>query len=160
MESVKTEVQKAKEVVKKVEVKASAAAKETTEKAAALAKETTEKASALAKETAKTAAKTKTVAKVASKKAKITQEKAQTVVKEAAKKVERISEIKVATKVSLQFGGRNYSTDELTGIAKDVWKYDLNQRPGDLKKIELYVKPEENKTYYVMNGEFTGSFFI
>ena len=41
-----------------------------------------------------------------------------------------------------------------------MWKYDLKQKEGDLTSIELYVKPEENKVYYVMNKEFTGSFDI
>ena len=45
-------------------------------------------------------------------------------------------------------------------IAKDVWKYDLKQKAGDLTSVELYVKPEEQAVYYVMNGEFTGSFVI
>ena len=44
-------------------------------------------------------------------------------------------------------------------IAKDVWKYDLKQKAGDLTNVELYVKPEENKVYYVMNS-ITGSFDI
>ena len=45
-------------------------------------------------------------------------------------------------------------------IAKDVWKYDLKQKVGDLASVELYVKPEEHAVYYVMNKEFTGSFYI
>lgn len=45
-------------------------------------------------------------------------------------------------------------------IAKDVWRYDLKQKPADLKNIELYVKPEESVAYYVINGEVTGSFYI
>lgn len=60
----------------------------------------------------------------------------------------------------VQYGGRSLSQDDLLNIAKDVWKYDLKQKTGDLKNVDLYVKPEENKVYYVMNGEFTGSFDI
>ena len=45
-------------------------------------------------------------------------------------------------------------------IAKDVWKYDLQQKVEDLTSVDLYVKPEEKKVYYVMNKEFTGSFNI
>ena len=30
----------------------------------------------------------------------------------------------------------------------------------DIQSIELYVKPEENTAYYVINGDVTGSFFI
>ncbi len=60
----------------------------------------------------------------------------------------------------IQFGGKSYGQEDLMKIAKDVWKYDLKQKVGDLVSIELYVKPEESKVYYVMNGEFTGDFAI
>ena len=74
--------------------------------------------------------------------------------KPAAKKAELKSEI------SVQFGGKSYSQEELLKIAKDVWKYDLKQKAADLTSVELYVKPEESMVYYVMNKETTGSFYI
>ena len=74
--------------------------------------------------------------------------------KPAAKKAELKSEI------SVQFSGKSYSQEDLLKIAKDVWKYDLKQKAADLTSIELYVKPEENMVYYVMNKETTGSFYI
>ena len=74
--------------------------------------------------------------------------------KPAAKKAELKSEI------SVQFGGKSYSQEDLLKIAKDVWKYDLKQKAADLTSVELYVKPEENMVYYVMNKEMTGSFYI
>ena len=64
------------------------------------------------------------------------------------------------SELHLQFGGNSYTQDELVKIAKDVWKYDLKQKVGDLASIELYVKPEEHAVYYVMNKDFTGSFYI
>lgn len=60
----------------------------------------------------------------------------------------------------VQFAGKSYSQEELVKIAQDVWKYDLKQKVRSLASIELYVKPEENLVYYVMNQEFTGSFSI
>ena len=74
--------------------------------------------------------------------------------KPAAKKAELKSEI------SVQFGGKSYSQEDLLKIAKDVWKYDLKQKAADLTSVELYVKPEESMVYYVMNKEITGSFYI
>ena len=74
--------------------------------------------------------------------------------KPAAKKAELKSEI------SVQFGGKSYSQEELLKIAKDVWKYDLKQKAADLTSVELYVKPEESMVYYVMNKETTGSLYI
>ena len=62
--------------------------------------------------------------------------------------------------VNLQFAGKSYTDDDLVKIAKDVWKYDLGNKAADFKSVELYVKPEESRAYYVINGEVTGSFAI
>lgn len=78
--------------------------------------------------------------------------------KPAEKKTVEKKELK--SEITVQFGGKSYTQDELVQIAKDVWKYDLNQKVADLTSIELYVKPEENVAYYVMNKEFAGSFYL
>lgn len=62
--------------------------------------------------------------------------------------------------VNFQFRGKSYTPEDLLNICKDVWKYDLSGKEEDFKSVELYVKPEENTTYYVINGNITGSFFI
>lgn len=75
--------------------------------------------------------------------------------KKAAKKP---AEVKAA--VSVQFAGKEYTTEQLVEIAKAVWQYDLNQKPEDFQSVELYVKTEESAVYYVINGSTTGSFGI
>ena len=75
----------------------------------------------------------------------------------AAKAAGKKAEIKAG--LTIQYGGKSYSQEELMKIAKDVWKFDLKKKVGDLKSVELYVKPEENICYYVMNDE-TGSFAL
>lgn len=85
-------------------------------------------------------------------------EKAPVAKAEAKKPVAKKTELK--SEISVQFGGKSYSQEELLKIAKDVWKYDLKQKAADLTSVELYVKPEENMVYYVMNKEITGSFYI
>lgn len=62
--------------------------------------------------------------------------------------------------VCVQFAGKSYSQEDLVKMARDVWKYDLKQKLGDLVSVELYVKTEENTVYYVMNKDFTGNFNI
>lgn len=106
-------------------------------------KTTTRKTTAKKAPAKKTAAEKKTTAKK------------ETVKKEAAPKKEAVK----AT-FHLQFAGKSYTTEDLVKIAKDVWKYDLNQKAGDFKTVELYVKPEENVVYYVINGDVTGNFGI
>ncbi|MDO4333231.1 MAG: DUF6465 family protein [Eubacteriales bacterium] len=75
--------------------------------------------------------------------------------KRAAKKS---AEVKAA--VSVQFSGKEYTTEKLVEIAKDVWQYDLGRKPEDFQSVELYVKTEESAVYYVINGETAGSFAI
>lgn len=124
-----------KDTVKKAEEKAAPAAKAVKEAAAPVAK------------AAKTAVKKEAA-------------KAKTAVKKTAKAAERKAAVKKEATVSIQFAGKSYTTEELVAIAKDVWKYDLKQKVSDFNTVELYVKPEENQAYYVINGEHTGSFFI
>lgn len=115
-------------------------------------------------ETKPAAAKTETKAKSAVKaeakpaaaKAKKTEAKAP--VKKAAKPAAKKAVVKET--VSIQFGGRAYTTEELVKIAKDVWKYDLKKKVSDFESVELYVKPEESLVYYVINGDVTGNFAI
>ena len=89
--------------------------------------------------------------------------KAEPAKKTAAKKPAAKKTVKKADQKSVmhvQFSGKSYSQEELVKMAQDVWKYDLKQKVRELATIELYVKPEENKVYYVMNQEFTGDFNI
>ena len=113
----------------------------------------------------------KKTTKAAKKVEKAVEVKATPVVEEAAEEVKKApakkAPAKKATKkatltttVTLQFAEKSYTEETLTAIAKDVWKYDLNQEDADLKTVELYVKPEEGLCYYVFNGDVTGSFVI
>ncbi len=129
---VKAPAVKAETVEKKEEVKAAEPKKEVAKKAPA------KKAAAPKKEAApkKAPAKKETAAKAPAKKA-------------AAK-----------SSVCIQFSDKSYTTEDLVKIAKDVWVYDLGRKESEFKSVELYVKPEENVTYYVVNGEVAGSFLI
>lgn len=86
--------------------------------------------------------------------------KKETVKKETVKKAPAAKKPVVKEEVNFQFSGKSYTSEDLIRITKDVWKYDLNGKEEDVKSIELYVKPEENTAYYVINGDVTGSFFI
>jgi glucan-binding YG repeat protein len=64
------------------------------------------------------------------------------------------------TIVKFEFSDKSYTPDDLLKSAKDVWQYDFGKKAGELVNIELYVKPEESKVYYVFNDDITGSFDI
>lgn len=92
--------------------------------------------------------------KVEEKTQKAAPEKKAPVKKATAKKAE------VKSSLYVQFAGKSYAQEDFMKMAKDVWKYDLKQKASALESVDLYVKPEENMVYYVMNKEFTGSFYI
>lgn len=81
-------------------------------------------------------------------------------VKKPAAKKTAAKKADLKASVCVQFSGKSYSEEDLVKMAKDVWKYDLKQKAADLVSMELYVKPEENTVYYVMNKDYAGSFYI
>ena len=135
----------AKATVKKPVAKAAAekTVAETTAKKV-VAEATAKKTTAKTTETKTTAAKT-TAAK-------------KTTTRTAAAKTKKAAAVK--ENISIQFAGKEYTTEQLVKIAKDVWEFDLAKNPADFKEVQLYVKPEEAKAYYVINGTETGSFDI
>ena len=63
----------------------------------------------------------------------------------------------VTEEVYLQYAGKESSSADLTAKVKEIWK-EMGNNAADLKDIKVYVKPEENAAYYVINNEETGSF--
>lgn len=65
---------------------------------------------------------------------------------------------KAATKVEyfLQFGGKEFTDKDIYQEVKNVWTKELKNKVGDMKSVQIYLKPEEDAAYYVINGETTG----
>lgn len=61
--------------------------------------------------------------------------------------------------ISVQYGGFEWTTDVLTDRAIVAWAAEQGQPKTAAKEIKLYVKPEENMVYYVINGD-SGSFSL
>ncbi|WP_024867351.1 DUF6465 family protein [Butyrivibrio sp. FCS014] len=59
---------------------------------------------------------------------------------------------KVTTKIELQYGDKQITEDQLVSLAKKAYG------KKDIKSLDIYVKPEESKAYYVVNGDVNGSF--
>ncbi len=74
--------------------------------------------------------------------------------KAAAKRPGKRAAIK--TGISVQYMGKDISDKDMTALVKKDWTAKKN-KIGDIKTMELYVKVEENKVYYVINGTETGS---
>ena len=82
--------------------------------------------------------------------AKTAAEKKTAAKKAPAKKAE------VKTELFLQFYGKEYSEKEILQKVKEIWTKVLKKKVGDMKDVKIYLKPEDSKAYYVINGDTTG----
>ena len=57
----------------------------------------------------------------------------------------------------IQFSGKEVILEELERKVKELWKEKGNLQK-DIKSMEIYVKIEENKCYYVINGTVSNKF--
>ena len=73
--------------------------------------------------------------------------------KETAKKTpaKRAAAKDIKTSVVVQFAGKEVTEKELIAAVKKAYTKKGN-KVGDIKTIEIYVKPEESAAYYVVNG--------
>nr|MCR5343457.1 DUF6465 family protein [Butyrivibrio sp.] len=60
----------------------------------------------------------------------------------------------------LQYADNNVTYDTLIENAKNVYQYDLGGNVSDIKTLDIYVKPEESKVYFVVNGEINGEYIL
>ena len=131
------------------EVKAEAAEPKAEEvKAEELVSKTAEKAAEAVAIAAEAAGKAAEAAEKTGKKIAAAAKKA--VKKTAAKRTE------VKTGISVQYMGKDVSDKEMIALVKKDWTAKKN-KIGDIKSMQLYVKVEENKVYYVINETETGS---
>ena len=75
--------------------------------------------------------------------------------------VERANEIaggfaKARKNIVVQYGDRERKTDELLQLIKsDALSKGI--KDADFDQVDVYIKPEENKVFYVINGDINGS---
>ena len=60
------------------------------------------------------------------------------------------------SKLVVQFAGKEYDSNDIVEMCKAAYKADNSRK--QVRSIEVYVKPEENKAYYVVNGKAEGLF--
>lgn len=147
-----------KRVVKKQEKKAVAAdIKETVQNVEKAVREKVEEKAPEMKEAAeKAAVEVKAAAEKATVEVKEAAEKASVEVKETVKKVRKAAIKKeVKTRILIQHQGKEIDTKDLIAAVKKEWTKGKN-KVSDIKSIDLYVKPEDEAAYYVINGDVTG----
>ena len=91
--------------------------------------------------TAKTAAKAEVKKAVKTAKATVAKKTADATAKAADKKINMF----------LQYAGREYNADDIVAKVKEAAAADTGKKT--FKSLDIYVKPEENVAYYVVNGK-------
>ncbi|WP_051563350.1 DUF6465 family protein [Butyrivibrio sp. LB2008] len=165
------EIKKAEAVVKPVatiknptfitEVKTPELKDTTAETKKAPAKKTTAKKTTAKKaaSTTKKATATKTAAKKTTTKATTTK-KAATKKTTAKKTTTRKAAAKPNVMIEIQYSYKHISNDELVQKSLDNFQYDLKGDPTKVKKLSIYVKPQEDKAYYVVDDKISGDIDI
>ena len=118
-------------------------------------KETVEKAAEAVKtEGKKVAKKAATGAKKVASKAETAANKTAGAAKKTAKKaVDKVEAVKTGDKIILEFADKQVEMKAVLEACKADYKA---QTKKTAKNVQVYVKPEDNKAYYVV-GKFAGS---
>ena len=56
--------------------------------------------------------------------------------------------------IVLQFSGEDMPITDLKERCRNAWKQEFGE--GEIKKLAVYIRPEERKAYWVVNGEQSG----
>lgn len=59
--------------------------------------------------------------------------------------------------VVLQYAGKEIEYTDVMKKVKEYWTKKLKNKVGDMKSVTVYLKPEEDKAYFVINDDATGS---
>lgn len=96
-----------------------------------------------------------------------TAEKEVKAAKTAEKEVKEVKPAKPAAKapakkaavketIYLQYLGKEIDKEVLMKQVKEIWTKEQKRKVSDMKSVSLYLKPEENAAYYVINEEVSG----
>ena len=112
-------------------------------------------------------AKAKTTKKASTEKKTTKATSAVTKIKEAVTKnaaiakaatTKKVAVAEAKTNVTLQYADKDLSYNDLIQNAKNVFQYDMSGDPNSINKLDLFVKPDENKVYFVINDDIQGSY--
>lgn len=72
------------------------------------------------------------------------------------KPVRRTAKKESAAEIYIQYLGKELSTKNVLENIKNLWTGEMGRKEKDFKDVKVYIKPEENKAYFVINGNETG----
>lgn len=65
--------------------------------------------------------------------------------------------VKKVREVYLQWYGNETMISSVNARIEEMWKKEMKRKMSELVDLRVYLKPEEGKAHYVINGEITGS---
>ena len=74
----------------------------------------------------------------------------------AAKTVKKAAKKDIIIKAFVEYYGKQVEEKDIIARVKKAWTRS-GKKVGDIKEMDLYIKPEENAVYYVINGTETGA---
>ena len=83
---------------------------------------------------------------------------AKAVTKTATKTVKKAAKKDIKIKAFVEYYGKQVEEKDIIARVKKAWTRS-GKKVGDIKEMDLYIKPEENAVYYVINGTETGAGF-
>ena len=107
----------------------------------------------------------KSAKKVGVEKGKEVVEKSKKVAKKAAAKVEEVTKEvidmfdKTNVNTVIQANGMEINHDDIVKRVKDNYR-ELSESDDRVEELNLYIKPDENAVYYVVNQKYTGKINI
>lgn len=78
--------------------------------------------------------------------------------KPAARKTAAKKAAPANTEVYVQFWGKEVYAKDVVESIKKIWTDEMGKKESELKELKVYIKPEDNGAYYVINGDITGFF--
>lgn len=96
------------------------------------------------------------ITKKAVKGADVAKNVAKAVTKTATKTVKKAAKKDIKVKAFVEYYGKQVEEKDIIARVKKAWTKS-GKKVGDIKEMDLYIKPEENAVYYVINGTETGA---
>lgn len=81
---------------------------------------------------------------------------AKAVTKTATKTVKKAAKKDIKVKAFVEYYGKQVEEKDIIARVKKAWTKS-GKKVGDIKEMDLYIKPEEDAVYYVINGTETGA---
>ena len=57
----------------------------------------------------------------------------------------------------VQYLGKDVAASDVTEQVRNIWTEEMGRKASEIKDLKIYFKTEENRAYYVINQDVSGS---